>query len=191
VDRSLSGKRAQVYRNPDTGQVVVAHRGTAGLHDWVTNFRVLTGSAKGTDRFKHADKVQRAAEAKYGSDNVTTIGHSLGAQLATDTGSKSREIITLNKPMTPLDTVIGQHANQYNVRTKNDPVSFLDRYRADQPRERNIVIPSRSKSFLTEHKTETHISNLMYTASCRHSNSQVSALVATIPNTTRTMVAAK
>lgn len=154
VDRSLSGKRAQVYRNPETGQVVVAHRGSSGLHDWVTNVRVATGTARDTDRFKHADKVQRAAEAKYGSDSVTTIGHSLGAQLATNTGSKSREIITLNKPTTPQDLGIGQHANQYNVRTKNDPVSFLDQYRANQPRERNIVIPSRSRSLLTEHKTD-------------------------------------
>lgn len=155
VDRSLSGKRAQVYRNPATGQVVVAHRGTAGLHDWITDLRlVTTGTARGSARFKHADKIQKQAEAKYGSDNVTTIGHSLGAQLATDTGSKSREIITLNKPVLPLDTVTGQHANQWNVRTQNDPVSFLDRYRANQPRERNVVIPSRSRSLLTEHRSD-------------------------------------
>ncbi len=34
---------------------------------------------------KHAKEIQDKAEAKYGKENVATIGHSLGAKLANST----------------------------------------------------------------------------------------------------------
>ena len=52
-------------------------------------------------RYKHAKEIQDKKEKKYGKENVTTIGHSLGAKLASDLGGKSKEIIIYNKPITP------------------------------------------------------------------------------------------
>ena len=58
VDKSLSGRRAKVYHNENTGQTVVSHRGTASLKDWGTDLGMSMGYENG-NRFKHAEKVQK------------------------------------------------------------------------------------------------------------------------------------
>jgi hypothetical protein len=80
VDKDLSDKRVQVYHNPHTKQTVVAHRGTKDLSDWLTNVRYALGD-ESDHRFQHSKNIQQAAEGKYGTQNLTTIGHSLGAKL--------------------------------------------------------------------------------------------------------------
>ena len=42
-DKSLSGQRGQVYHNPKTGQAVVVHRGSSGIHDWGNNLKMALG----------------------------------------------------------------------------------------------------------------------------------------------------
>ena len=97
LDHSLSGKRAQVYSNP-SGKSVVVHRGTQGIHDLITDTGLVFGYK--SKRFDHAKKIQSLANQKYGKDNVTTLGHSLGSVLAEDAVSKNQKLITLNKPVT-------------------------------------------------------------------------------------------
>ena len=153
VDKELSGQRVQVYKNHKTGQVVVAHRGTQGIHDWITDLRYGLGDTSGA-RFKHSKKIQAAAENKYGAHNVTTIGHSLGSQLAEKAGGNSKEIITLNKPVSPYDLLFGKKVadNQTDVKTAYDPVSVL---RGFQGGKKAQVIDSESSNPLTEHSTAT------------------------------------
>ena len=153
VDKDLSGQRVQVYKNHKTGQVVVAHRGTQGIHDWITDLRYGLGDTSG-DRFKHSKKIQDAAEEKYGAENVTTIGHSLGSQLAEKAGGNSKEIITLNKPVSPYDLLFGKKVadNQTDVKTSYDPVSFL---RGFQGGNKAQVLDSETSNPLTEHSTQT------------------------------------
>ena len=40
-DDSLSGTREQVYHNNDTNKTIVAHRGTQGVQDWITDAKLL------------------------------------------------------------------------------------------------------------------------------------------------------
>lgn len=151
VDRALSGQRVQVYHNPRTGETVVAHRGTQGMQDVGTDMQLFFGYKKGA-RYQHADKVQRQAEAKYGTEGMTTIGHSLGASIASDVG-KNSSVVTLNKPVTVIDQYTAQKQREFNIRTQNDPFSVLQRY--DEPEKQNHIIPSYSINPVTEHSTDT------------------------------------
>ena len=151
IDNSLSGQRVKVYHNNNTNQTVVAHRGTNSVQDWGTNVGLLFGYK--SKRFKHAKQIQDKAALKYGNENLTTVGHSLGAKIAEEVGKNGHEIITLNKPVTPLDLYYNKKIgnNQIDIRTKNDPVSILKRYQKDN---NSIIVPSKSNNLLTEHKTE-------------------------------------
>ncbi len=127
MDKELSGETARVFKHP-SGQVVVAHRGTeASATDWGNNaWYASTGEVgyKQTDRFKKSKAVQKNAEAKYGAQFVTTIGHSQGGLLAEYLGKNSREIITLNKATSPWsDNTAGK--NQYDIRSDCDKVSMF------------------------------------------------------------------
>lgn len=124
-DEHLSGKRVSVYMNPNTGKATVVHRGTASLTDWFkTNVPMALGY-EGGKRFKHAKKIQKAAEKKYGSQNVTTMGHSLGGRIAEKVGKKSSAIITYNKAATPKSILSATPKKQKDIRTSGDVVSAL------------------------------------------------------------------
>jgi hypothetical protein len=126
VDKELSGQRVQVYKNNKTGQVIVSHRGTQGIHDIGNDLKYALGfDLKNTERFKHAEDIQRKAEAKYGAENITTIGHSLGSKLARDVGQNSKEVIELNPAYNIPDALKKKSDKTYSIRTKYDPVSFL------------------------------------------------------------------
>ena len=56
IDKQLSGLRAKVYTNKETGKNVIAIRGTQGIHDMITDANLLFNN-KNTKRFKHAKKV--------------------------------------------------------------------------------------------------------------------------------------
>jgi hypothetical protein len=117
MEHALSSKTSKVFVNPQTGQTVVAHRGTSGWSDWLNNGIWALGgndAYKKTARYKEAEKVQRDAEQKYGAKNVTTIGHSQGGLQAELLGKNVHEIITLNEATRPFTN--STHDNQYDVR---------------------------------------------------------------------------
>ena len=126
-DNSLSGQRVQVYNKPDTKQTVVVHRCTQGFQDVLTDIKLAFHPSlyMKSNRFQHAKDIQQRAEDKYGKENVTTVGHSLGAKLAADVGGKSKEIITYNKPIIPQEIFKQTRKNETSIRTKMDPVSIL------------------------------------------------------------------
>jgi len=125
VDNTLSGQRVQVYYNPKLEKAIVVHRGTDSIQDWGTNLSMNFGHRG--ERFKHARKIQRQAEDKYGKKNIITMGHSQGARWAEKLGRDTSEVITLNKPTLPADLISGDVVpeNQTDIRTGGDPVSVL------------------------------------------------------------------
>lgn len=149
VDSSLSGKRAQVYFNPDTQQAYVVHRGTASAKDIFTDIMMGVGYERGK-RFQHGKKIQKMANEKYGKENVVTLGHSLGGRIAEKYGKG--QIITLNKAATPHSIQKKVKANQIDIRDANDIVSALAIL---QKHKRNIItIPSSSINPFQSHKIE-------------------------------------
>jgi hypothetical protein len=153
LDPSISSERSSVFHNPKTGQTVVAHRGTDSATDWGNNLVYGIGGDwlyKKTPRFKDAQKVQEKAEKKYGTQNLSTLGHSQGAKIAELLGNKDREIITLNKASRIGSNV--RNANQYDIRSSGDAVSALNPFQKTTGRE--IVIPKTSINPLEQHSID-------------------------------------
>jgi hypothetical protein len=149
IDPELSGERVQVYKKKGTNEAVVVHRGTKGIHDWGNDLKLVLGSdLKDTARYKHADKIQKQAEAKYGAENVTTLGHSLGSKLASDVGRDSKEVITYNKPS--LYENYNANPKETTIRTQYDPVSILLPNKTSDI----FTIPSTSFNPLKEHSPD-------------------------------------
>lgn len=123
IDPELSNQYAQTYTKD--GRAYVVHRGTKGATDWLTNARMLFGD-KNDYRFRAGRDIQQKAENKYGSKNITTLGHSLGSQIAKEVGKNSHEIIAYNRPTLPLDIINNDlPSNLHDIRTSFDPVSAL------------------------------------------------------------------
>lgn len=126
VDTSLSGQRVQVYKHKNSSDAVVVHRGTKGLHDVYNDIKYALGmDISNSKRLKHAQDIQRKAEEKYGRENISTLGHSLGSIASSSVGKNSKEIINLNKPIGIQDLYTKPIKNEYNIRTMLDPVSFI------------------------------------------------------------------
>ena len=125
LDKSLSGKRAQVYHNPKTNHLVVTHRGTSGIHDINTDLKLMLGMKK-NKRFDHGKKITDQAIAKYNTDNTSIIGHSLGHAIAKESNKKhGKEMITLNGAVVPSNMFDKQKDNEHIIRSKYDPISAL------------------------------------------------------------------
>ena len=140
LDTTMGNKGTKVYYNENKGQAAVVHRGTKGLQDWKNNLTYLITGKEGykhTDRFKRAEKVQNAAEAKYGKQNISTLGHSQGGLLARELGKDTRNVITVN----PASLHEKPLKNEYTIRSSADVVSSLYRGGGKQ----DIVVPSKSR----------------------------------------------
>ena len=127
VDRSLSGKRVQVYHNPTTNQTVVTHRGSQGIHDWITNYRYGVKDDTSSNRFKHSAKISKEALNKYGQSEIIHIGHSLAKKLAEASAEPDQEVLGYNGASTVYDRFKKPRPNTTNVRNKDDIVSMLER----------------------------------------------------------------
>jgi hypothetical protein len=123
LDKQLSTRKAQVYHNPKTDEVVVNNRGTAPtLQDWTNNAAYVFGLYDKTGRMKQAEKVQRKAIAKYGKVDVN-VGHSQGGIITRKLNEKglTKEVINLN----PASMFEKQKKNEYVIRSSRDVVSAL------------------------------------------------------------------
>lgn len=150
LDPSLSDNRAQVYKKKGSNQVIVVHRGTQGLSDWGVDLRYALGmDINKTSRLQHAKDIQQKAEAKYGRENITTLGHSLGSKIAKKVGKNSHEIINLNPAVNIKDSIKASPANEFDIRSANDIVSSLI-----NPNQYAITIPSQSWNPFEAHKTD-------------------------------------
>lgn len=123
LDRQLSTRKAQVYTNPTTGQVVVANRGTTGtVADWTNNLAYSVGLYDKTGRMKQAEKVQRKAIEKYGHVDVN-VGHSQGGIITRKLNDKgmTAEVINVN----PASMGERHKKNETVLRSGRDLVSAM------------------------------------------------------------------
>ena len=155
-DPDISMDVAQVFIHRPSGTAVVAHRGTeAEWSDWYNNakFAGSDKAYKNTNRFADGKKVQRAAEQKYGTEKVITVGHSQGGLLAELLGRKSKEVITLNKATKPqqgfFGSAKGRNKNQYDIRSSRDIVSMWGK--SSEGKKNYYEIPAKGMNLLKEH----------------------------------------
>lgn len=91
---SPSGYQGTAYQRIDTGEVVIAHRGTESVKDGVTDAGMAVAGRSNqlgdamafTQRV--VDEAKRSAELRHQTLNVTIAGHSLGGTLAEITAAK-------------------------------------------------------------------------------------------------------
>jgi hypothetical protein len=155
LDKQLTTKTAKVYYNPQTGEAVVAHRGTEGIKDWANNVAYVVGAYDYTPRFKKGKSVQDKAEKKYKKENISTIAHSQGSIIARKVGADTKEVINVN----PAYTFEKPKKNEYNVRSSGDLVSSLYSPVAKTrkllyptySKKHDITIPSQGTGIVGEH----------------------------------------
>lgn len=95
-DNELSGRRQQVYINPENNQLLFSVAGTQSGTDVLTDGRVLFGGIKNTERYKHAEKTLKLAKDKYQGYDNTIVGSSLGGAIASRIASNDDKVYTYN-----------------------------------------------------------------------------------------------
>jgi len=90
IDQELSNIDKTVYVNKETGHATVAFSGTrikgplneTTWRDLTTDFLMFVGQGSKSSRFKKSRQATQRAIEKYGLDNVSVTGHSLGGSIA-------------------------------------------------------------------------------------------------------------
>ena len=154
LDTDLSTDKTKIYINKNTNEISMVNRGTSDIKDVMTDVKMFFGYKD--DRFKEGRDILNKIKEKYPNNPIDILGHSLGASIAEKLGNdpQVKNIITLNKPTTPLDLINKSKMNdkQYDIRTSNDIVSSLQPLQKDK---NDIIIPSTTKNLYTEHKIDT------------------------------------
>ena len=122
-DDDLSNDNQQVYFNPIQHKILYDIAGTHNLSDVGTDLYLAAGHLKDTNRYKEADATLQKAKSKYGVNEATVTGHSVGASIAGYVANKQDKVYTLDKGAT-----IGQkiRSNETAYRTSGDAVSLLN-----------------------------------------------------------------
>ena len=122
-DDGLSNDNQQVYYDKKKKKLLVSVAGTHNLKDVGTDVYLAMGHLKDTNRYKEAENVLNKAKVKYGVDNATVVGHSLGGSVSQYIAGKNDKVYTLDKGAT-----IGQktRSNENAYRTTGDAVSLLN-----------------------------------------------------------------
>ena len=153
LDKDLSTDKTKIYKDTLTGDIKMVNRGTSDIKDVITDAGLLFGYKN--NRYNEGRQILQQIKQKYPDKSIDVIGHSLGASVAEDIGKdpQIKNIITLNKPTTPLDFIRKSKINdkQYDIRSSKDIVSMLQPLQKD---ENDIVIPSETNNLYTEHKID-------------------------------------
>jgi hypothetical protein len=149
IDKELSNETTKVFKKDGTDEVFVVHSGSKDMRDVLENFNYIKSGFYSSAKLNQAKATQKAAEEKYGAKNISTLGHSKGGKYAEMLGKKTKEIITLNKPVHLTDIFSKVPKKQTDIKTTYDPVSFLRKLqRGNKP----VIIQSESSNLLEEHK---------------------------------------
>lgn len=145
-DTELSSLKNRVFRDPNTGKVVISYRGTdpmilkpgvagiptvdpASVEDLIDDAAILNFFMPESrmSRFQEADKLYQQVVQKYGKENVTLTGHSLGGTIALYVAEKNDVVSYTYNPGISAISAFQKHednvSKQYIFRTKYDPVS--------------------------------------------------------------------
>lgn len=122
VDGDLTDNHTTTYHNAKTKHTVVAYRGTADKKDLLTDSMVFLNMGNRTKRFKESQDHTKKVIDKYGKQNVSLTGHSLGSAIASSVGKKQDlPVVGFSKARTLLPSSSGK--KEKNIRIAGDPFS--------------------------------------------------------------------
>ena len=138
LDPTLSTREQKVFID-DEGNPNIAFRGTntKSIRDIGSDILLGLGLSKYDPRQKQSNALVEQVRSKYGKD-PNLFGHSLGGALAEKSGKETGntgKVITYNKGASPSDMFQINPSNQTDIRTKNDPVSFLSMFQRGNKQE--------------------------------------------------------
>lgn len=142
LDKDLSDDRAKVYKDMNSDQVIVAHRGSKGWRDWLDNARyAYSGDIKTSGTYQDAKARQQKAIDKYGAKNIISVGHSRAGKYVEELNKEQpvKEVITYNKAVHPNTIFQSNPENQTDIRTSTDLVSALSPLQFSQ--NKTVTIP--------------------------------------------------
>ena len=152
LDKKLSNDNQQVLYNPTTKKLLYNITGTHNLKDWGTDLYLAMGKLKNTNRYKEADETLRKAKQKYGVNNATVSGHSLGGTIGNYIAKPEDKAYLLDSGYTIGQKTRDYGGNHRNFRTAGDLVSLLGAGRNDSMKtlKNNNIL----KDPLTSHSVE-------------------------------------
>jgi len=154
IDKELSDGRVKVYKDLNSNQVIVAHRGSSGWKDWLDNaYYATTGNVKDSGTYKTHKKKHEKALDKYGADNVISVGHSRAGKYVEELNkdNKVKEVLTYNKAVGVHDAFQKNPDNQTDIRSSRDLISGLSPFQSSK--NKVVTIPSNTFNFLKAHGT--------------------------------------
>lgn len=147
IDEELSSDDRTVYKHRDSNEVVISYRGTdlmteverkpqtsikdiwysRGFRDVGTDASLVTYNPEYNHRFYNAKKVAQQAIEKYGHENVSLTGHSLGGSESMYVSNElSLPAIAHNPFIHPIDIALQTKYENTTIRHNlGDPVSAL------------------------------------------------------------------
>lgn len=165
IDKSISDKLMKVYTvndsndSNDSNDVVVVHRGSNDMNDWVDNALHLADvPLTMTKTYKTHLRKHMKAVKKYGKENIVLLSHSRGALYSTQfkKDNLAKQNITYNKPIVPRDVIKSvfetPDKDTIDIRSEGDIPSMGQNLIINKNEE--IVIPSDSMNPITNHATE-------------------------------------
>lgn len=153
LDKDLSTDLVKVYYNKD-GHAIVSHRPTHNVKDALADVGLALGHRG--ERHTAAWETQTKAMQKYGSENTTIVGYSLGADVAFShpDSDKAKELITVSRPIVPLDVLKGtkKHKKHVDISSALDAVSFLKYLQENDPQHK--ILKPESYNIFKEHQAK-------------------------------------
>lgn len=146
IDKDLSDGRVKVYKDLNSNQVIVAHRGSSGWKDWLDNaYYATTGNIKDSGTYKTHKKKHEKALDKYGAENVISVGHSRAGKYVEELNREKpvKEVFTYNKAVGIHDAFQKNPENQTDIRSSRDLISGLSPFQ----RSKNKVVSIASNTF--------------------------------------------
>lgn len=156
IDHELSGKENTVFKNSE-GKVIFAVRGTDFKNeqggkwgDLGTDALLSLGLETITPRYRRSKKNLKRTMKKYGNDNVTLTGHSLGGKIAHELALQNKlEAHLFNQGSTYVHTRRGIDRKIFNSKE----------FRENKKRIHNYVVggDAISNSSLVDPSVTTHL----------------------------------
>lgn len=129
LDEELSNIDRAVYHKDNKAKVVFRGTDPTNRRDIGTDILVTLGLERYSSRLRNSEKTVALAIQKYGLNNVSLTGHSLGGFIASQISLKNNIPATgFNTSMSPFEFAKGRkYKDFHSVSSVYDPISYFTR----------------------------------------------------------------